>query len=120
MTAVDNVCNEKMSRLLGLAQKFNCFYLSGMYGHGETILHSNGLSVISYSVCVVFNVNIDLKYTQVFSCQLLHQILITTVSGLTSGECKPFIVEGYQVGLVRPDVMKMLTQYPEVGDCLIN
>lgn len=52
----------KMSRLMKLAQKFNCFYLTG----------------------------------------------------LTSNECKPFIVEGYQVGLIRPDVIKFLTQYPEV------
>ncbi|KAK9728271.1 NUDIX domain [Popillia japonica] len=51
-----------MSRLLKLAQKFNCFYLSG------------------------FN----------------------------SGDCKPFLVEGFQVGLIRADVMKELLTYPEV------
>lgn len=51
-----------MSRLLKLAKKFNCFY----------------------------------------------------VSGFNSSECKPFIVEGYQVGLIRPDVMKQLIYFPEV------
>ncbi|XP_057664778.1 uncharacterized protein LOC130899062 isoform X1 [Diorhabda carinulata] len=52
----------EMSRTFKLAQKFNCFYLSG----------------------------------------------------LKSAECKPFVIEGYQVGLVRPDVMKQLLRYPEV------
>ncbi|CAG9862395.1 unnamed protein product [Phyllotreta striolata] len=52
----------EMSRLYKLAQKFNCFYLSGL------------------------------------GCP----------------EYKPFFVEGYQVGLVRPDVMKQLLKYPEV------
>ncbi|XP_065155557.1 uncharacterized protein [Atheta coriaria] len=60
--AVLDAADATMSRLLRLAQKFNCFYLSGF----------------------------------------------------TSGECKPFIVEGFQVGLVRPDVMKQLLRYPEV------
>lgn len=36
------------------------------------------------------------------------------VAGLREGECKPFIVEGYQVGLVKPEVLKMLLNYPEV------
>ncbi|CAG9759770.1 unnamed protein product [Ceutorhynchus assimilis] len=51
-----------MSVLLKLAQKFNCFYLSGFH----------------------------------------------------SSECKPFIVEGFQVGLIRPDVMRQLINFPEV------
>lgn len=54
--------SSSMSRLLKLAHKFNCFYLSG----------------------------------------------------LNSRECRPFIVEGFQVGLIRPDVMKQLLRYPEV------
>ncbi|KYB25360.1 Uncharacterized protein YJR142W-like Protein [Tribolium castaneum] len=54
--------NKNMSRLLKLAQKFNCFYLSG----------------------------------------------------LSSGDCRPFVVEGFQVGLVRPDVMSQLLKFPEV------
>ncbi|KAJ8947743.1 hypothetical protein NQ318_018005 [Aromia moschata] len=51
-----------MSRLHKLAQKFNCFYLTG----------------------------------------------------LKASECKPFIVEGFQVGLVKQEVMKELLNYPEV------
>ncbi|PSN54722.1 hypothetical protein C0J52_04864 [Blattella germanica] len=51
-----------MSRLLKLAHKFNCFYLSDQQ----------------------------------------------------QGKCRPFIVEGYQVGLVRPDVMMQLMRYPDV------
>uniref|UniRef100_A0A1B6E1C3 DUF4743 domain-containing protein n=1 Tax=Clastoptera arizonana TaxID=38151 RepID=A0A1B6E1C3_9HEMI len=51
-----------MSRLLKLAQKFNCFYLSD----------------------------------------------------IAREKCRPFVVEGYQVGLVRPDVMDQLMLYPEV------
>ncbi|KAJ8946940.1 hypothetical protein NQ314_008739 [Rhamnusium bicolor] len=52
----------EMSRVLKLAQKFNCFYLAG----------------------------------------------------LKSPDYKPFVVEGFQVGLIRPDVMKQLLKYPEV------
>ncbi|KAJ9600395.1 hypothetical protein L9F63_009323, partial [Diploptera punctata] len=33
---------------------------------------------------------------------------------LQQGDCRPFIVEGYQVGLVRQDVMKQLMRYPDV------
>lgn len=36
-------------------------------------------------------------------------------TGLQSSECKPFVVEGFQVGLVRPEVMKQLYKYPEVN-----
>ncbi|CAB3364682.1 Hypothetical predicted protein [Cloeon dipterum] len=53
---------ESMSRLLKLAHKFNCFYLSG----------------------------------------------------LQKGDCRPFVVEGQQVGLVRPDVAAQLARFPEV------
>lgn len=52
----------KMSRLLKLAQKFNCFYLNG----------------------------------------------------LAKGECRPFVVDGQQVGLVSQNVMEQLLKYPEV------
>lgn len=31
-----------------------------------------------------------------------------------NGECRPFIVDGLQVGVVRPDVLKELFKYPEV------
>ncbi|XP_023019014.1 uncharacterized protein [Leptinotarsa decemlineata] len=36
------------------------------------------------------------------------------LSGFKASECKPFLVEGFQVGLVRPEVMKELLRYPEV------
>lgn len=36
------------------------------------------------------------------------------LSGLHQGICKPFIVAGHQVGLVRPDVLKYLQRFPEV------
>lgn len=29
-------------------------------------------------------------------------------------KCRPFVVAGHQVGLVRPDVMTQLTRYPDV------
>ncbi|XP_026667496.1 uncharacterized protein YJR142W isoform X1 [Ceratina calcarata] len=55
-----------MSRLLKLANKFNCFYLSG------------------------------------------------NPSGFHTGECRAFVVDGQQIGLVRPDVIKELLNYPQV------
>ncbi|XP_044755640.1 nudix hydrolase 24, chloroplastic-like isoform X2 [Coccinella septempunctata] len=36
------------------------------------------------------------------------------LKGLATGECKPFIVEGIQVGLIRPDVLQQLLNFPEV------
>lgn len=51
-----------MSRLLKLANKFNCFYLSGFH----------------------------------------------------TGECRAFVVDGQQIGLVRPDVIRELVNYPQV------
>ncbi|XP_062546890.1 uncharacterized protein LOC134212764 [Armigeres subalbatus] len=63
MTA--NISDEeelKMSRLLKLAQKFNCFYLNG----------------------------------------------------LAKGECRPFVIDGQQVGLISQNVMEQLLKYPEV------
>ncbi|CAH2107472.1 unnamed protein product [Euphydryas editha] len=36
------------------------------------------------------------------------------LSGLHQGICKPFLVAGHQVGLVRPDVLKHLQRFPEV------
>jgi hypothetical protein len=35
-------------------------------------------------------------------------------TGLHTGESRPFIVEGHQVGLVRPDVLSQLHNYPDV------
>lgn len=34
--------------------------------------------------------------------------------GLHRGDCRPFIVDGEQVGVIRPDVLKQLFNYPEV------
>lgn len=34
--------------------------------------------------------------------------------GLYSGECRPFIVDGLQVGVIRPNVLKELFKFPEV------
>jgi len=51
-----------MTRLMKLAQKFNCFYLSG----------------------------------------------------LVKGDCRPFVVDGQQVGLIKQDVLKHLNKYPNV------
>lgn len=34
--------------------------------------------------------------------------------GFHTGECRAFFVDGQQVGLVRPDIMKELLKYPQV------
>lgn len=34
--------------------------------------------------------------------------------GILKGECRPFIVDGKQVGLIRPEVVAKLLNYPEV------
>lgn len=36
------------------------------------------------------------------------------IPGLYNGECRPFIVDGLQVGVIRPDVLKELFKFPEV------
>lgn len=36
------------------------------------------------------------------------------MTGLHRGDCRPFIVDGEQVGVIRPDVLKQLFKYPEV------
>lgn len=35
--------------------------------------------------------------------------------GLHAGECRAFVVDGQQVGLVRPDVMKEILNHPQVS-----
>ncbi|KAK6621734.1 hypothetical protein RUM43_006744 [Polyplax serrata] len=44
------------------------------------------------------------------------------LKGLQKNDCKPFIVEGHQVGLIRPDILKVLLSYTEVflnqPDCI--
>lgn len=67
--------------LLKLAQKFNCFYLTGKGGPKKGRLMDAPLGF----------------------------------AGFQAAECKPFVVEGCQVGLIRPDVMRQLTNYPEVS-----
>ncbi|XP_015603255.1 uncharacterized protein YJR142W [Cephus cinctus] len=47
-----------------------------------------------------------LKLAKEFNCFYL--------SGFHAGECRAFVVDGQQVGLVRPDVMKEILNYPEV------
>ncbi|RVE39809.1 hypothetical protein evm_015541 [Chilo suppressalis] len=47
-----------------------------------------------------------IKLARKFNCFYL--------SGLHQGTCKPFIVAGHQVGLIRPNVMKYLQKCPEV------
>lgn len=53
--------------------------------------------------------------------QSIRQIKIQILSnfvilGFAGGECKPFIVEGFQVGLIKKDVLKHLLRYPEVSN----
>jgi hypothetical protein len=36
------------------------------------------------------------------------------IAGLKKGDCRPFVVNGEQVGLVRPDVAVQLARFPEV------
>ncbi|XP_026473765.1 uncharacterized protein YJR142W [Ctenocephalides felis] len=52
------------------------------------------------------NVSRLLKLAQKFNCFYLN--------GITKGDCYPFIVEGVQVGLVRPDVAQVLIKYDNV------
>ncbi|XP_050078002.1 uncharacterized protein LOC126564920 [Anopheles maculipalpis] len=62
MTSASDEPDPKMSRLLKLAQKFNCFYLNGFM----------------------------------------------------KGDCRPFVVDGHQVGLVSQNVIEQLLKHPEV------
>lgn len=39
---------------------------------------------------------------------------IACPTGFAKNECRPFVVGGQQVGLVRPDVFRELLNYPEV------
>ncbi|XP_063360919.1 uncharacterized protein LOC134650028 [Cydia amplana] len=52
------------------------------------------------------NISELLKLAKKFNCFYF--------SGLHQGICKPFIVAGHQVGLIRPDIMKYLQKFPEV------
>lgn len=44
----------------------------------------------------------------------LESIASCCVIGLQKGDCRPFVIEGYQVGLIRPDMLKNLLKFPEV------
>lgn len=46
--------------------------------------------------------------------KLARQFNCFYISELNKRKCRPFVVAGRQVGLVRPDVMTQLTRYPEV------
>lgn len=59
----------------------------------------------------------------ILSCILLYNVINWMINSLKSpiyflgfhaGECRAFVVDGQQVGLVRPDVMKELLNYPQV------
>lgn len=47
-----------------------------------------------------------LKLAQKFNCFYLN--------GLVKGECRPFVVDGQQVGLISQNVLEQLLKYPEV------
>ncbi|KAJ8920272.1 hypothetical protein NQ315_011933 [Exocentrus adspersus] len=59
-----------------------------------------------------FENNADMSVSQVF--KLAEKFNCFYLTGLKSPDYKPFLVEGFQVGLIRPDVMKQLLKYPEV------
>lgn len=76
--------NRTMSKFLKLAHKFNSFYL-------------NGTSVLT---------NNDNNYNDI--------AILCEYPGLQKKECRAFIVDGIQVGLVRATVMSELSRYPNV------
>lgn len=45
---------------------------------------------------------------------MMHSSFVFFFAGLQNGTSWPFIVAGKQVGLIRPDVLTKLTNYPEV------
>lgn len=104
-----------VSRVLKLAQKFNCFYLSGKSDAISHLLIRFATDFHWWSAAKPFS---SLVYGIIDLCTPkrfpLGKKNSQIVSGLKSLECKPFVVEGCQVGLVRPDVMKQLLRYPEV------
>lgn len=46
---------------------------------------------------------------------LKYSCVNTWSIGFHAGECRAFVVDGQQVGLVRPDVMKEILNYPQVS-----
>lgn len=55
-------------------------------------------------------VNDSITFPYDFSFTLCFNLIL----GLHRGDCRPFIVDGEQVGVIRPDVLKQLLKYPEV------
>lgn len=53
------------------------------------------------------------RYSEVCK-NLKNNILFFCLKGILKGECRPFFVDGKQVGLIRPDVVNKLLSYPEV------
>lgn len=92
MKEMNSTIHNNISDLLKLARKFNCFYLTGMFGN-----------------CGSF----EAYQTQIVKAMEFNIVLVL---GLHQGVCKPFVVAGYQVGLIRPDVVKHLQRFPEVSD----
>lgn len=39
---------------------------------------------------------------------------LSLTPGLSKGDCRPFVVDGKQVGVIRPDVLQQLALHPEV------
>ncbi|CAH1394973.1 unnamed protein product [Nezara viridula] len=52
--------------------------------------------------------------------KLAHKFNRFYLEGQGKNECKPFIVEGHQVGLVRMDFVDLLKKYPEVFEIKSN
>ncbi|CAF4777260.1 unnamed protein product [Pieris macdunnoughi] len=55
---------------------------------------------------IASNISEIAKLARKFNCFYL--------AGLHQGTCKPFLVGGHQVGLIRPDILKHLERFPEV------
>lgn len=87
-----NSLQNNISELMQLAKKFNCFYLSGEFR-------------------VIFRFFLS-NWHVLWVCWFSYWVFSS--SGLHQGICKPFIVAGHQVGLIRPDIMKYLQRFPEV------
>lgn len=46
--------------------------------------------------------------------RLIIKLIVCVFSGLSKGDCRPFVVDGKQVGVIRPDVLRQLALHPEV------
>lgn len=82
-------------RLVRLARQFNCFYL-----RTEAALLAIPVAVIRGPQAITNTNNTNSN------------------SNGTGQYCRPFIVEGHQVGLIRQDILDHLTSFPEVLLCI--